>query len=239
MDLSGETVFVQDIIDEFNSLAIESHSIIIPSCGFDSIPSDLMVYLSAQTLAKATQGAVSVAQSHTSYQLRGGISGGSLGTSLSAFKEVPLAKLRSASVPFAISPLKGAPQPGLSFVYTVPKVPGQKKKYGSQLILSPHNIAVVQRTWGLLQQYSSKVTEQATTAEDAMKLRPYGEHFTYGESNLAGGPISAALTSFAIAMGVVSLLFFPPLRWLVKWMAPKPGEGPSEECVPFDLCYLQ
>lgn len=169
-----------------------------------------MVYLSAETLAKATQGAVSVAQSHTSFQLRGGISSGSIGTFLSTFKEVPLAKFRSASVPFAISPLKGAPQPGLSFVYTVANVPGQKKKYGFQLILSPHNIAVVQRTWVLLQQYSFKVNGQAMAAEDALKLRPYGEHFTYGESNLAGGPISAALTSFAIAMGVVSLLFFPP-----------------------------
>lgn len=76
---------------------------------------------------------------------------------------------------------------------------------------------------------------QVKTTEDAVKPLPYGDEFTYGESNLARGPISAALTSFAIALGVVSLLFFPPLRWLVQRLAPKPGEGPSDECVPFNL----
>lgn len=152
-----------------------------------------------------------------------------------AFKEVPFAKLQGASLPFAISPLKGVPQPGLAFIYTVPKIPGRKQKYGYHLILAPHNIAIVQRTWGLLQQYSSKVIGQVKTTEDAVKPLPYGDEFTYGESNLARGPISAALTSFAIALGVVSLLFFPPLRWLVQRLAPKPGEGPSDECVPFNL----
>lgn len=229
VDITGETPFVQDIITEFDFLATKTHSIIIPSCGFDSIPADLTAYLSAQTLAKASQGTVSVAQSRTSYRFRGGVSGGTMATVLSTLEEMPFARLKAASLPFAISPLKGVPQPKTALVYTLPDVPGQKRTYGYHLPLAGHNIATVQRTWGLLQQYSSKAIGQVKTTEDAVKPLPYGDQFTYGESARALGPISAALISFTIAVGAASLLLFPPMRWLLKQFVPKPGEGPSDE----------
>ena len=80
IDLTGETPFVLDLINEFDFLATKTHSIIVPACGLDSVPSDLVAYLSAQTLAKATNGAASVTKSRSVFRMRGGVSGGTIAT---------------------------------------------------------------------------------------------------------------------------------------------------------------
>jgi short subunit dehydrogenase-like uncharacterized protein len=44
-DLTGETLFVRQIIDDYDELARSTGARIVNSCGFDSIPSDLGVLL--------------------------------------------------------------------------------------------------------------------------------------------------------------------------------------------------
>ncbi|KAF8886011.1 hypothetical protein BD779DRAFT_1532051 [Infundibulicybe gibba] len=55
VDLTAEGVWMKEIIREFDYLATKTHSIIVPACGMDSIPSDLCVYLSNKTLKLHSQ----------------------------------------------------------------------------------------------------------------------------------------------------------------------------------------
>ena len=45
IDLTGEPLFIRDSIDRFHATAQESGARIVHCCGFDSIPSDLGVWL--------------------------------------------------------------------------------------------------------------------------------------------------------------------------------------------------
>ena len=51
-DITGENHWVKDLIDEHHDKASEEGTRIIPSCGYDSIPSDMGVFYSVQQMGK-------------------------------------------------------------------------------------------------------------------------------------------------------------------------------------------
>ena len=55
-DLTGEVLFVRDAIDAYQDQAGASGARIVNSCGFDSIPSDLGVWVTAQQVAADGEG---------------------------------------------------------------------------------------------------------------------------------------------------------------------------------------
>ena len=48
VDLTGEAIFIKDMMDKYQDTAKQSGARIVNSCGFDSIPSDLGVYFTQQ-----------------------------------------------------------------------------------------------------------------------------------------------------------------------------------------------
>ena len=88
----------------FDYLACKTRAVIIPSCGFDSLPSDLAVFLSAKTLKEAAGPSASISESHTSYRLKGLASGGTMHTALAMFDEIPRRRLLEAGKAFSLSP---------------------------------------------------------------------------------------------------------------------------------------
>ncbi len=73
VDLSGEPPFVNNIYKNYNFPAERSGSIIINSCGFDSVPADLGAYYTAKQLGEGND---KVIKSYVS--VKGSISGGTL-----------------------------------------------------------------------------------------------------------------------------------------------------------------
>ena len=76
-DLTGETLFVRQSIDAANEIARASGARIVHSCGFDSIPSDLGVGLTAARATADGAGELTSAVLHV-LNLRAGISGGTI-----------------------------------------------------------------------------------------------------------------------------------------------------------------
>ena len=75
-DLTGETLFVRDTVASCHALAERTGARIVPSCGFDSIPSDLGVGLrAAGGGGRATSWFEAVLHVRSA---RGGISGGTI-----------------------------------------------------------------------------------------------------------------------------------------------------------------
>jgi short subunit dehydrogenase-like uncharacterized protein len=107
----------------YHYIATKTGAIIVPSCGFDSIPSDLSAFLGNKTLKSHGMhiqlhvlayllttsithivGQYDVGYSTTAYKVRTGISGGTLSTVVTMLEDVPRDKRRESRVDYALSP---------------------------------------------------------------------------------------------------------------------------------------
>ena len=75
-DITGETPFVRQLIDKYHEDAIEKKLIVMPMCGFDSIPSDLGAYFTSKVLAQEAKSPALNVRGY--FSSNGGPSGGTL-----------------------------------------------------------------------------------------------------------------------------------------------------------------
>ena len=134
--------------------ATKTGAIIVPSCGFDSMPSDAAAYLANKTLKSVGPSEngeyLDVDTSISAFQFRGGISGGTIDSAMSTIEVVPDDVRQDASRPYSTSPFIGGSPFPLQFLYTLP-ISGTKPMIGGFFIMGPGNTAVVQRSYGLLE----------------------------------------------------------------------------------------
>ena len=211
-DLTGETHFMRDTIDQFDERARASGARIVHNCGFDSIPSDLGVLLLHEAAGELGE---------TTFVLRrvkGGISGGTIdsmkGTVDEARKSPKMLKLLGD--PYALSPDRDA-EPDLGDEADLRGVE-HSDEFGTWLgpfIMARINTRVVRRSNALLDW-------------------AYGRRFKYRETMAMGdGPMGMA-RGLAVAGGVGGLavgLALPPTRFVLDRVLPDPGEGPSDDMV--------
>ena len=82
VDIDGEVPWVRRVIDRDHAAAADSGAVIVPNCGFDSVPSDLGVLLATR---KAGPGAA--LQGHAT--MKGAMSGGTIATGILMAKNFP------------------------------------------------------------------------------------------------------------------------------------------------------
>lgn len=87
----------------FDVLATQTGAVIVPSCGFDSIPADILVYLSSRTLKDALGPEAALGLSQSFYDVAGIASGGSLATLMTEIEKVPRATQIEARSDYALS----------------------------------------------------------------------------------------------------------------------------------------
>jgi short subunit dehydrogenase-like uncharacterized protein len=203
VDITGENFWVKDLIDKHHSEALAKGIRIIPSCGFDSIPSDLGAFFSAKAIGKP----IKRIESFHSYE--GGASGGTLETMFS-MGELDLGD--DLTNPFLLNPEDSYSDKQMQL--SSDKVGIAKKPeinaWSGPFIMATANTRVVRRTEALL----------------ALRQESYGSDFTYQEHAFHKSWWSAAKSLVLTGLSVLVLL--SPLKRLVKPFLPKPGEGPSE-----------
>jgi len=69
--------------------AYKNNAILIPGCGFDSVPADVVVYLANKTLKSALGPSAYIEDSISLYRFKGGLSGGTLASVFSSIEDVP------------------------------------------------------------------------------------------------------------------------------------------------------
>lgn len=213
-DITGEVGWVRRMIDAHDDEARASGARIVSFAGFDSIPSDLGVFMLHDHLAR-TRGGHLVEARAVLTDLRGGVSGGTLASVVGVFEEIgrDRAAMRLAANPYALYPAGMPPGPreggpkGVSYdeglgVYTAP------------FIMAATNSRVVHWT-------------------NAQLGLPYGAGFTYSERQGFGGGVrglarAAAATAQLAALGL-GLSIAPTRHLLARHVFPRPGEGPSAE----------
>ncbi|KAL8283254.1 hypothetical protein RQP46_006032 [Phenoliferia psychrophenolica] len=103
-DLTGEAPFVADMIAKYTKQALDSRSVLLFACGFDSVPSDLCVFLAVNELKKAAGDRVQVGKVTSAVSMKAYASGGTIDTiwtMLSGSKE----SKRVGANPYCLSPM--------------------------------------------------------------------------------------------------------------------------------------
>lgn len=213
-DLTGEVLFVHEAM-ELHDRAVQAGARIVHSCGFDSIPSDMGVYLLYRTAADDGAGELG----ETTYVLtgvKGGVSGGTAATMKGQIDEARESRdaRRLLMDPYALMPdrndaPKGDDEGDLRGI----KRDGDLGQWIGPFVMAPYNTRIVRRS-------------------NALQDWAYGRSFRYREVvGLGDGP-TAPVKGALLAGGLGALiagLALPPTRKLLDRVLPDPGEGPSEK----------
>jgi short subunit dehydrogenase-like uncharacterized protein len=213
-DLTGELQWVRRMMDAHEGTAKRTGARIVPSCGFDSIPSDLGVAV-LQGYAKARHGAPCDRITYAVTKLRGGASGGTVASMLQMVEEATVdagvrALLKDA---YCLNPVGEREGPDDARFHGA-AWDAELGAWTAPFVMGAINERVVRRT-------------------NAISGFAYGRSFRYREVvAFPRGPAGFALSvgaafglgAFAVAAAV------PPVRALLRHtVLPSPGEGPSEQ----------
>ena len=213
-DLTGETLFVRRSIDAVHEVAIASGARIVHSCGFDSVPSDLGVGLTAAQATADGAGELISAVLHVT-RLRGGISGGtidSLRQQAIESSDDPAAR-RLTTNPWALvdevaGRVYGSPSAG----HQRPTRNDRTGSWQAPFVMGAYNGQIVHRS-------------------NALAGWPYGRELTYREVVDTGRGPAGAVAAAGIVAGAGALMWgmsVPATRSLLDRVLPKPGQGPDE-----------
>ncbi|GAB49281.1 saccharopine dehydrogenase family protein [Mobilicoccus pelagius] len=215
VDLTGETLFARTSADEYHEVAKETGARIVHSCGFDSVPSDLGVLLTAAKAREDGEGELAATTLHVR-RMKGGFSGGTLDSMRTQIDEVKgdKRKTRIAVDPYGLSPDRDAePEPFGRTDQVVLARSGETRSWTAPFFMGAYNGQVVRRS-------------------NALQDWAYGRTFRYGEVIDTGRSRTSPLKALALAGALPALstaLGTPGLRQITDRVLPSPGEGPSKE----------
>lgn len=214
VDLTGEAIFIKDMMDKYQEAAKQSGARIVNSCGFDSIPSDLGVYFTQKQAEAKFDSACDVIHMRVK-AAKGGLSGGTIASMATIFEEVGQDKSRRKQVanPYLLNDDKDAPNARQSNV-SKPEYDSEHQRWLAPFVMASINTRIVHRSNQLLGY-------------------EYGREFKYDEAMWMKDGIKGKLTSYALSAGLLgfatAMMITPSRELLSKHVLPKSGSGPSKE----------
>lgn len=211
VDITGETVFIRDMIDRYESTAVASGAKLVPLCGFDSVPADLGAYLVQKNLRETHQTGTAGALGF--YSVGGGFNGGTFLSGLTMFETGNHIRMRDVSLlvpPAARGVAPPADDPSARYDSAI-------ESWVAPFVMGRINTRVVHRSAALAAAYDA----------------PYGSAFGYGEALKMGGrwnPVPA----MAMAAGIQAfevLGTIGAVRNVLRLLGPASGAGPSQTAI--------
>jgi short subunit dehydrogenase-like uncharacterized protein len=234
LDCTGEVPWIYDMIAKYDALAKQNKSIVIPECGLDSVPADMMAYVLAREVRKRYNAACERVIM-TLYNMKSGISGGTSLTMLELFNNYSLGHLAKSMHPYSLSPVKSsnsAGSPAGSFPHNLFGLLSVPELGGTQTVglMASVDECITHRSWGLYSQTAQESNDPSLS---------YGPRFRFNEYMRASGILSGFLIKLGLAT-VGLLLALPPTRWVLaplvkKFVIQAPGQGPSKESMKNDF----
>ena len=212
-DLTGEVLFVRDSHTELHKIAQDSGARIVHATGFDSVPSDLGVWLLHQQVTADAEGTLGDTVLVVT-SVKGGISGGTIDSLRTILDEVKADKeLRAVLTdPHSLSPDRVHEGEEQRDVVTPTKDP-LLGRWVAPFVMASYNTRIVRRS-------------------NALLGHAYGPGFRYREVMSVGTSALAPVLAGGVTAGVGALaagMALPGTRQLLDRVLPKPGEGPSEK----------
>jgi len=204
VDITGENIWVRDLIDRYHKGCEDKGIFIIPSCGYDSIPSDIGSFYCHMMLNENID---HIDGYHTG---KGGVSGGTIE---SAFNMKNYKSSYKIGHPFLLNSKefiknnynsKSKDKFSIKYIKDI-------KKYSAPFVMAIANTRVVRRTAELKQNNQTS----------------YGPNFSYNEYMKTGSYLSALMIT--LGLGVLGLMIVSPISNLFRKLFTKPGNGPDKK----------
>lgn len=214
VDLTGEAIFIKDMLDKYQNDAKLSGARIVNACGFDSIPSDLGVYFTQQ------QAQQRFGTPCTDIQMRvkaakGGLSGGTIASMATIFEEVGKDKARRKQLadPYLLNTDSETPKVR-QVTHSMPSFDQDHERWVAPFIMDSINTRIVHRSNQLLDY-------------------EYGRDFKYDEAMWMPAGLKGRAMSYALTAGIggfaLAMSFTKSRELLSDHILPKSGDGPSAE----------
>lgn len=204
VDITGENFWVRGLVEKHHDEAAAKGIRIIPSCGFDSIPSDLGSFYAVK------KAGVPISRVESFHSFKGDASGGTLET---IFSMPDLNLGDDLTNPFLLNPEGSVSSEQAKHskdgfgVAAKPEVNG----FAAPFIMAGANTRVVRR--------SAAISE--------LRQEGYGTDFVYQEYAYHASRWQAL--KGLMGMAALGIILFSPLRKLVRPLLKQPGEGPPKE----------
>ncbi|ORX39430.1 hypothetical protein BD324DRAFT_619686 [Kockovaella imperatae] len=221
LDLCGERYFLgKVIIPKYDYQASTTGSCIVIASGFDSIPSDMSLYLALRTLQSSYPDA-SIASSRAFFKTGGSPSGGTMASAKSEAETPAEEKIVKKGEWMLTSASGPTPPPQLVYESSHPSLP--RSLTGGFFFMYPFNCCVVRRSWFL-----SRLSEDATGIKRGDEPR-HGDKLEYTEALQTRSWIESIIVSLGLML--FGLVFFGSTltRNILLWLLPSPGSGPSDK----------
>lgn len=227
-DLTGEVLFVREAADTCHDLAVTTGAKIVNACGFDSIPSDIGVLLTAEQARADGAGELTETTLYVR-SLRGGFSGGTIDSMRQ--QAIEMDDPGHASVvrdPYGLSPDRSA-EPG-SLRKRQPKASGPLDVVRGMARHTPVRRGPDGHWLGpfVMASFNTRIVRRS----NALLGYAYGRRFRYQEVTDFGSAKTAPLIAGGVTAGLIGVaggMRFGPTRAVLDKVLPKPGEGPSPE----------
>ena len=201
-DITGENHWVRGLIDKHHAEAASKGIRIIPSCGYDSIPSDLGAFFTISQFNKP------VSRVDVYHEAQGGASGGTTETICTMDG---LSKEMRA--PYDLNPEETVSEE-------------QRKKSKDGFIIEEVDGIEGWAGIGMMAVANTRVVRRSAALME-QNQKSYGSSFTFGEHGLFASKRMARLASYGSILAFI--VIGTPLKRLVRPFLLKPGEGPSQE----------
>ena len=213
VDLTGEALFIKDMLDKYQDKAQQTGARIVNSCGFDSIPSDLGVYYTQQQAQAIFDAACDTIHMRVK-AAKGGLSGGTLSSMATVFEETEHNKTRRQQLtnPYLLNNDTNVPKVHQDNI-NKPHYDTEHKRWLAPFIMASINTRIVHRSNQLLGY-------------------PYGRTFKYDEAMWMPDGVKGQLTSYGLSAGILGFImamsFKRSREFLSNHVLTKSGDGPSD-----------
>lgn len=213
VDLTGEAIFIKDMLDKYQNKAQQSGARIVNSCGFDSIPSDLGVYFTQQQSEAIFNAPCDTIHMRVK-SAKGGLSGGTLASMATIFEEAGQNTVRRQQLtnPYLLNTDNNAPSVRQDTI-NKPQYDAEHGRWLAPFIMASINTRIVHRSNQLLSY-------------------EYGREFKYDEAMWMQDGVKGQLISYGVSagiMGFVTAMTFKRSReFLTNHVLTKAGDGPSQ-----------
>ncbi len=204
LDITGENIWVRDLIDKHHESAEKKQIKIIPSCGYDSIPSDMGCFYLQRSLNQELQ------RIDGYHRGNGGVSGGTIE---SVFSMRNYKSKYSMGHPFLLNSKEYIKNQNISENKDNFKIKyiDDIKLWSAPFVMAIANTRVVRR--------SSEIHDKNQAS--------YGSEFKYQEYMMLKKYSSAFLVTSGLA--VFGLMLISPISGLFRKLFTKAGNGPDKK----------
>ena len=211
IDITAEVPFIKTSINRYDAAAKQSSALVLHSCGFDSVPTELGALMAANEMRKRHD--VSCSAIRNFVAASGGFSGGTLHSLMHMYQAKGVENYEALLRPYGLDPPEGHAGPDTCDGGSIDQLPGYDPLAGQWImpwVMAPINVRNVRRS-------------------NALTGYSYGSACSVGEALLAEGPLQAFLTVLVLNL-FFAMLVFPPTRWfLCRYLLPAPGQGPDRQ----------